>query len=105
MRRPGEPQQRGGGTIARAQATATITDDDSAATTPAVVGPVPFYWARHGNGANRCTFHSLPANPHVSLVTPQILVADGTYLGFDVNAINGAAGRPITIQAQVHGPG
>jgi parallel beta-helix repeat protein len=29
-----------------------------------------------------------------------VLVADGSYKGFDVNAVNGTAGRPITIQAQ-----
>ena len=93
-----------GGTIARAQGTATITNDDSAAVAPAVVGPVPFYVSPSGNDANGCTF-ALPCRQirkALTLVTPgaTILVADGSYLGFDVNDVHGTAAAPITIKAK-----
>jgi parallel beta-helix repeat protein len=71
---------------------------------PAAAGAATYSVAPTGNDANPCS-QVLPCREirrPLTFVGPgdTILVADGTYKGFDVEGINGTAGAPITIQAQ-----
>jgi hypothetical protein len=63
-----------------------------------------FYVTPTGNDANSCS-QTLPCREirrAIDLVGPgdTVLVANGTYKGFDVDNHHGAAGSPITIKAQ-----
>jgi parallel beta-helix repeat protein len=73
------------------------------APTPLAVG-TEYYVSSTGSDANACTI-SAPCRQirrALSLVSAgsTILVADGSYLGFDVDGLHGTAGAPITIKAQ-----
>jgi hypothetical protein len=63
-----------------------------------------YYVSPSGNDANPGTqaspFQQIRAAVAVVQPGDTVLVADGSYLGFDVSSVNGAAGQPITIQAQ-----
>ena len=51
-------------------------------------------------GTQASPFRQIRAAVAVMQPGDTVLVADGSYLGFDVTSLNGAAGQPITIQAQ-----
>ena len=75
-----------------------------AAASPAAGGGATYYVSPSGNDANPCT-SSLPCREirePLTFVTAgdTILVADGSYKGFDVEDVHGGFGAPITIQAQ-----
>jgi hypothetical protein len=63
-----------------------------------------YYVSPNGSDTNAGTqtspFRQIRAAVAVVKPGDTVLVADGSYLGFDVNTINGVAGQPITIQAQ-----
>ena len=83
-----------GGVIGNPQGTGTILNDDS----------FTYYISPSGIDTNACSQASpcRQIRRALALATAgdTILVADGSYLGFDVNGINGTAVRPITIRAQ-----
>jgi parallel beta-helix repeat protein len=67
-------------------------------------GGSTYYVSPSGNDANPCSL-ALPCREIRQPLTfvgagDTILVADGSYLGFDVFDIHGAPGAPVTIQAQ-----
>ena len=83
-----------------AQGTGTITNDDVA---PLAAG-AEYFVSPTGSDASACTA-AAPCRQirrALTLVTAgdTILVADGSYLGFDVDDIHGAPGAPITIKAR-----
>jgi len=86
--------------IGDGQGTGTIRNDDVAAL---AVG-TEYSVSPTGNDANPCTAVApcRQIRRALSLVTAgdTILVADGSYLGFDVDDVHGAAGAPITIKAR-----
>ena len=83
-----------GGAILDGQGTGTILNDD----------PSAYYVSPSGSDANACSQASPCRQIRRALALAAagdtILVADGSYLGFDVDGIHGTAARPITIRAQ-----
>jgi parallel beta-helix repeat protein len=71
---------------------------------PAAAGAATYYVSPSGNDANPCSI-ALPCREIRRPLTfvgagDTILVADGSYKGFDVNDLHGAVGAPITVRAQ-----
>ena len=71
---------------------------------PSAAGAATYYVSPSGSDANPCSI-TLPCREIRRPLTfvgagDTILAADGTYKGFDVNDLHGAAGAPITIRAQ-----
>src|SRR4030095_5675166 len=75
-----------------------------AAAAPSLAAGATLYVSPSGSDGNTCS-SALPCREirrALELVGPgdTILVADGSYKGFDVSDMHGAAGSPITIKAQ-----